>query len=571
VLVELVVENYAVIERARVRFHPGLNLLTGETGSGKSLVVDALGLLFGGRASAEMVRAGSERARISGVFEIVRTPALARLLEEAGAEAPPANSIGWPIEDGELLVEREIQSNGKSRALVSNRPATVALLKALAPFLGDIHGQHDQQQLFSPCLQCEMLDAYAQSQSLLEETGLSYRAWREASRELEDLDRTAQEKLRQADLWNFQRQEIEAVAPSPGEDEELENERRILRNIVRLQENAAAAYAALYENPQSAASQLHVVEKRLEEIARIDPNVDEMAALLRPATIALDEASRALVHYLGRLEADPARLEEVESRLATLEKLKRKYGAKTEDILAFLENVKADLSAVENSSERREFLRGEIARISAAYENSSRQLTVQRKQAALQLAKRVQTELTALAMEKARLEIVVQPAAWSERGADSVQFLISPNPGEEPKPLERIASGGELSRVALALKTVGQSNGTSAQASTCPTLVFDEIDAGVGGSAAEAVGRRLKKLARDAQVICVTHLPQIAGFADHHYYVEKRSVRGRTLATVDELSPQSRTQEIGRMLSGEQVTPEALRHAEHLMKLGSEC
>src|SRR5580658_8111497 len=205
-LVELVVENYAVIERARVRFHPGLNLLTGETGSGKSLVVDALGLLFGGRASAEMVRAGSERARISGVFEIPRTPALAKLLEEAGAESPSANSIGWPIEDGELLVEREIQSNGKSRALVSNRPATVALLKDLAPFLGDIHGQHDQQQLFSPAVQCEMLDAYAGSLSLLEETGHSYRAWREASAELEDLDRTAQEKLRQADLWNFQRQ-----------------------------------------------------------------------------------------------------------------------------------------------------------------------------------------------------------------------------------------------------------------------------------------------------------------------------------------------------------------------------
>jgi DNA repair protein RecN (Recombination protein N) len=567
VLVELVVENYAVIERARVRFHPGLNLLTGETGSGKSLVVDALGLLFGGRASPEMVRAGSERARISGVFEIARTPALANLLEEAGAE----------VEDGELLIEREIQSNGKSRALVSNRPATVALLKALAPFLGDIHGQHDQQQLFSPRLQCEMLDAYAQSLSLLEETGRLYSAWREASVELEDLDRTSQEKLRQADLWNFQRQEIEAVAPRPGEDEELESDRRILRNIVRLQENAAAAYAALYEDPQSAASQLHAVEKRLEEIARIDPGVEEMAALLRPAPVAVDEAARALLHYLGHLEADPARLEEVESRLAALEKLKRKYGAKTDDILVFLENVRAELSAVENSSERREFLSGEIARLSAAYENSARQLTVRRKQAALQLAKRVQNELAALAMEKARLEIGVQPAPWSERGADRVEFLIAPNPGEAPKPLERIASGGELSRVALALKTVAQSNSKGGQASACPsqaeapTLVFDEVDAGVGGSAAEAVGRRLKKLARDAQVICVTHLPQIAGFADHHYYVEKRSVRGRTIATVEELSGQSRTQEIGRMLSGEQVTPEALRHAEHLMKLGAEC
>jgi len=555
VLVELAVENYAVIERVRVRFHPGLNLLTGETGSGKSIVVDALGLLFGGRASAEMIRTGAERAHISGVFEISRSPSLAKLLEDAGAA----------VEDGEILIEREIQSNGKSRALVGNRPATVALLRDLAPHLGDIHGQHDQQQLFSPSMQCEMLDAFAGAGSILSETAERFRQWREASAELEELDRSAQERLRQADLWEFQRKEIEAVAPQPGEDADLENERRILRNIVRLEEVSAAAYAALYEDPQSIASQLHGVEKRLEELARLDSTVDEIAALLRPAALSVDETSRALSHYLGRLEADPVRLDQAEERLAALEKLKRKYGASIEKVLTFLETVQVSLAAVESSTGRRDFLRQEIARLSAAYESAAAQLTARRTDAARQLSERVRTELASLEMEKTRVEIRVRPAPWSERGADAVEFLIAPNLGEELKPLDRIASGGELSRVALALKTCAGPRDWSA----VPTLVFDEVDSGVGGSAAESVGRRLKRLARNAQIICVTHLPQIAGFADHHYYVEKRSNRGRTIAAIQELPAESRTREIGRMLSGERVTPEALRHAEQLMKLGA--
>ncbi|HEY7333909.1 MAG TPA: DNA repair protein RecN [Bryobacteraceae bacterium] len=554
-LVELAVENYAVIERVRVRFHPGLNLLTGETGSGKSLVVDALGLLFGGRASAEMVRTGAERARISGVFEIGRSPAFAKLLEDAGV-AP---------EDGEILVEREIQSNGKSRALVGNRPATAALLRDLAPHLGDIHGQHDQQQLFSPLAQCEMLDAFTGAGALLSQTAELYVQWRKASAELGQLDREAQERLRQADLWEFQRKEIEAVAPQPAEDSDLENERRVLRNVVRLQEISAAAYSALYEDPQSIAAQLRGVEKRLEELARVDSSVQEIAASLSPAGIAVDEAARALGDYVARLEADPARLEEIESRLAAIEKLKRKYGATLTEVLAFVETVKDRLAAMENASGRRDFLREEIARIAAAYESTAAKLTSKRTDAARQLAKRVEGELAALAMEKTRIEIRVLPAPWSERGSDTVEILIAPNLGEDLKPLDRIASGGELSRVALALRTCAGPRNSAGPA----TLVFDEVDAGVGGSAAESVGRRLKKLARNAQVICVTHLPQIAGFADHHYFVEKRSARGRTVAAVEELPANSRTREIGRMLSGERVTPEALRHAEQLIKLGA--
>ncbi len=556
VLVELVVENYAVIERVRVRFHSGLNLLTGETGSGKSMVVDAFSLLLGGRASADMVRTGAERARVSGVFEIAPSPGLTSVLQDAGLEH----------EENELLIEREIQANGKSRAFVGNRPATAALLKNLAPFLGDIHGQHGQQQLFSTIVQCEMLDAFAGAGAKLTEVAALYLRWREVSAELEELGRTEQEKLRLSDLWSFQRNEIEAAGPRQGEDAELENERRVLRNVVRIQEAAGAAYAALYEDPHSAAAQLRIVEKRLEELSRYDEGIRGIVATLQPSSIAVDEAAHALRHYLGNVEADPARLDSVEARLATLEKLKRKYGAKLEDVLLFLETVKAELAAVESSSQRREWLEKELGQLSASYESAAGKLSSVRREAGRELGKRVEKELASLAMEKTRMEIRVQPAPWSARGADTIEFLLAPNVGEDLKPLEKIASGGELSRVALALKTCTGSRGTSA---VPVTLVFDEVDAGVGGGAAEAVGRRLKKLSHDSQVICVTHLPQIAGFADHHYFVSKAAAKGRTIATIVELTPEARTQEIGRMLSGERVTPEALRQAEQLRKLAA--
>lgn len=551
-LVELTVENYAVVEKVRVRFHRGLNLLTGETGSGKSMVVDALALLYGGRAAPEMVRTGAERARIAGIFEVS-----AQTLPE-GVEA----------EDGELILEREILANGKSRAFVGGRPVNASLLKELARQLGDIHGQHDQQQLFSPVIQREMLDSFAGCGETAAQAASLFARWRAASAELAELDRTAQEQLRQADLWSFQRNEIEAVNPQPGEDAQLDNQRRVLRNVVRLQETAGTAYDALYEDPASVTAQLRTVTRRLEELARIDDSVQEVTALLTPANIAVDEAAHALRHYLGKLEADPARLEEIESRMAALEKLKRKYGAAVEEVLAFRDQVARDLAAVETSGERQTNLRKEVAALAQEYAAVARELTAARTSAAKKLARRVETELASLAMENTRVEIRVAATEWSAAGADAVEILISPNVGEEPKPLEKIASGGELSRVALALKTCVAPAKIQAGA-TLRTLVFDEVDAGVGGSAAEAVGRRLKKLSATSQVLCVTHLAQIAGFADHHYFVEKHAERGRTVTTIEELDEQARTREIGRMLSGEQVTPEALRHAARLMKSGS--
>jgi DNA repair protein RecN (Recombination protein N) len=552
-LVELTVENYAVVEKIRVRFHRGLNLLTGETGSGKSIVVDALALLFGGRASAEMVRTGAARARIAGIFEV----------------DPHSLPEGIEAEEGELILEREILANGKSRAFAGGRPVTAALLKDVARHLGDIHGQHDQQQLFSPAVQREMLDLFAGAEEQGAAVASLYTRWKAASDELAELDRTAQEKLRQADLWSFQRNEIEAVNPQPGEDAQLESERRILRNVVRLQETAEAAYTALYEDPESVTAQLRTVARRLEELGRIDESITEVIAALQPASIAVDEAAHSLRHYLGKLEADPARLEEIESRLAALEKLKRKYGSSLEEVLAFRDDVARQLAAVETSGERQTALRKEVAALASAYEAAAQKLSSTRKAAAQRLGKKVEIELASLAMDKTRVEIRISPAEWSAAGTDTVEILISPNVGEELKPLEKIASGGELSRVALALKTCIAP--ARPEKNAIPrTLVFDEVDAGVGGSAAEAVGRRLKRLAASSQVLCVTHLPQIAGFADHHYYVEKHAEGGRTVTTVEELDSKSRTREIGRMLSGERLTPEALRHAEMLLKHAAE-
>ena len=552
-LLELVVENYAVVERLRVHFHPGLNLLTGETGSGKSIVVDALGLLLGGRASAEMIRTGEARARVAGIFEVPDQAAVRRLLEPAGLE----------VEEGELLIEREILTSGKSRAFVGSRPVAVALLKDLAPLLGEIHGQHDQQLLFLSEAQRDMLDVFAENRDLLDSLARLYREWRAAAAELEELERNEQEKLRLLDLWSFQRKEIESAALSVDEDTQLENERRVLQNVQKLQESATTAYDALYESPESAMALAHIAAKRVEELCRIDATLGGLREHLNSAELSLQEAAYGLRDYLSGLEANPARLEEVETRLEAIARLKRKYGHSIAEILAFLEEVAAQIAGVESAGERMEALRKERKRLAAEFEKLAGALTEARQAAARRLEKRVEAELAQLAMERTVFRVVMSQAAWSPAGADRVEFLVSPNVGEEPRALDKVASGGEISRLALALKTCL----AAPRSSVVRTLVFDEVDAGVGGSAAEGVGRRLRKLAAANQVLCVTHLPQIASFADHHYRVEKQESRGRTVAVVEELDAVARTREVGRMLSGQKLTPEALKNAEQLIKM----
>jgi DNA repair protein RecN (Recombination protein N) len=558
-LLELVVENYAVVERLRVPFHAGLNLLTGETGSGKSIVVDALGLLLGARASADTIRTGETRARVGGIFDVREQAALRRILEPAGLE----------IEEGELLIEREILANGKSRAFVGSRPVSAALLRDLAPCLAEIHGQHDQQLLFSPDAQREMLDAFAAHRDLLEGIAGVFSQWRSAAAELEELERGEQEKLRLLDLWSFQRKEIEDAALQPDEDAALENERRILQNVQRLEEAAASAYAAVYDGDDTALTRVRAAAKRLDELCRIDRSLEGLREHLLAADLSLQEVAYGLRDYLGRLEANPGRLDEVESRLAAIDRLKRKYGPSIAETLGFLSETVRRMDALEHSGERMEELRRARQRLGAEFETLAGELRERRAAAARKLEKRVEAELAQLSMERTVFRVEMAKAAWSQHGADRVEFLVSPNLGEEPRPLEKVASGGEISRIALALKTCLAA--PSHSATDAPrTLVFDEVDAGVGGSAAEGVGRRLKKLAAANQVLCVTHLPQIASFADHHYRVEKRESQGRTVAVMEELDAEGRTREVGRMLSGQKLTPEALKNAERLIRMSAE-
>lgn len=555
-LVELIVENYAVVEQARIRFQKGLNVLTGETGSGKSIVVDSLALLLGARASSEMIRSGENKARVTGVFVLESGNELQNLLSEAGIEREG---------DEDLIVEREITSNGKSRAFVANRPVTTAFLRQLAPILGDVHGQNEQQSLFSMPAQREILDEYARAVTLRIAVADLFSQWRALGEKLEELSRDEQEKLRLLDLWKFQTKEIESVAPKPGEDSELETERKILQNVTRLQESAAAAFSALYESPDSATTQLGHAIKRVEELLRIDESLTDTGAGLRQALVVLNDASYGLRDYLGRLEGDPARLEDIEARLAALDRLKRKYGPALEQVVAFHEDVKKRADEIENATEHRAALETKRSQVAAQYEHKAAELTALRTQAATKLSKQVEAELKALAMGGTQFQAVVRQGGWTANGFDEISFLVSPNRGEELKPLEKIASGGELSRIALALKTA---LGDADEHAGTPTLVFDEVDAGVGGAAAAAVGRRLKALSRSNQVICVTHLAQIAGFADHHYAVAKRERKGRVTTEVTELPREQRAHEIGRMLSGEKITPEALKQAEQLMQAG---
>jgi DNA repair protein RecN (Recombination protein N) len=556
-LVELMVENYAVIERLRIRFHDGLNVLTGETGSGKSIVVDALGLLFGGRASADMLRSGADRARLSGIFDMPLSAG--PVLEASGIES----------EDGELLIEREILANGKSRAFVANRPVTAALLRELSRHLGDIHGQHDQQRLFSTDAQLEILDGFAGVQSDKVQIAEVYGKWRACARELDEIDRTEQEKLRLLDLWSFQRNEIESARLTAGEDEKLEGERRILQNVSKLMESASVAYSALYDAPESVYAQMRVAIRRLEELCRIDESLTAVLESLKPAEIAVSEASSALRDYVGKLEADPDRLEDVESRLSTIDKLKRKYGASVDEILQFYGEVRGQIESAETTADRRAAIEKRRKELAAAYETLAAGISLKRQEAARKLEKRIEQELQGLAMERTVFQVRFSKVEWSAGGTDAIVFLVSPNVGEEPRPMDKIASGGEVSRIALALKTCTYVGAGKAK-KPAPLMVFDEVDAGIGGSAAETVGRRLKQLAGAHQVLCVTHLAQIAGFADFHFVVEKREVKGRTVAAVDEISGEARTREIGRMLSGQRLTPEALRHAEQLIR-GSEA
>ncbi|MEX2303548.1 MAG: DNA repair protein RecN [Bryobacterales bacterium] len=564
---ELNIENYAVVEKLRVRFHGGLNLLTGETGSGKSILVDALSLLLGARATADVIRPGSGRARVSAVFEVEETPALRSLLGASSLE----------IEQHELILERELLDNGKSRAYVNGRVVTLSLLRELAPSLADIHGQHEQQSLFSTRTQLEMLDTLAGTTEAADEVETLFRTWRECERRISELRGDEQERQRLLDLYRFQFQEIEQAELAPGEEERLEQDRRALGNLERVQQTGTEAYDRLYDDSSSVSTQLATARRALEELAQYDAKFGPLAEALESARATVDDAALEIRSYLDRLEADPERLNEVESRLALIEKLKRKYGRTLDEVLEYGRQAGERLGELESRDETLAKVEKEQQQLADQFVAAAQKLSDQRRGAAERLEKQVEKELGSLAMERARFRVAFEPvepgpAGWSAHGIDRVVFMVSANPGQPPRPLAQVASGGELSRITLALKASlapGEPKNGAKRSKTAKaprTLVFDEIDTGVGGRVAEAIGRRLQKLSAAHQVLCVTHLSQIAGFADAHYFVDKTERNGLTFATIAELSDEARVQELARMLSGEQVTGAALEHARQLLQ-----
>ena len=562
---EIHIKNYAVIDNLTLELHPQLNLLSGETGSGKSILVDALGLALGGRASPDIIRTGQDHASVTAIFRADGTAPWARWLEEYGLASG---------DEPELILRREIQAGGRSRLLVNDQPVTVAAVKALAPGLVEIHGQNEQVSLLARDAQLDLLDQFAGAEDLVGKVAELCARRRDLEREKESLSQNEQERLRTVDLLSFQVQELQRAQLQPGEDARLEEEKRLLANLERVRTAAAAAYSQLYEDQGSACSRLTAVGRALEELELYVSAAAPYREPLASAQATLEDLAFFLRDYLERLEANPHRLEEVEDRLAVIDRLKRKYGKTMEEIAAYLERTRNQLAALDRADERRTEVQRELEKAEAAYQEEARTLSERRREAAHKLDKLVRQELAQLGMEKARFQVYFDSApqqAGGPKGLDEIELRISPNPGEELRPLEKIASGGELSRLMLALKTVvGRARlgaGSAASRQAMPTFVFDEVDAGIGGRVAESVGQRLKRLARDSQVLCVTHLAQIACFADHHYYVEKAERGGRTMVTVTYLeSGRERAAELARMLSGSQITDAVLKHAAAMLK-----
>jgi len=559
-LLELRAENYAVIDHAVAVFGPGLNLLTGETGAGKSILIDALVLMLGGKASSDVVRFGAEKAVLGCVFE--STPGAEEILEQNGIDA----------EGDEILLRREIGANGKGRVFVNNQPATVAVLRVLAPELALVHAQSETLVAFDAAQQRMLLDRFGDVST--EKCAEAFAKWRELRARIEELRSAEQDRLRLMDLWSFQTKEIEGAAiVDAEEDARLEAEKRVLANADRLFTGATAAQEMLYEAEVSVESLLGGALKHVEDLARFEDKFKEMAQQLAAAKASVEDATATLRAFAGEVTASPERLEEVEDRLAALERLRRKYGKTLVEVIAFGADVAAKLADLENREARLTELEKELGAAAKVYESTAHKLSEERATTAKKLSKVAEKQINELAMN-ARFAVDVmqdeREEAWTAFGWDRVECRISTNPGEPMKPLTEIASGGEMSRVMLALKVSVEEGAAGIAAkrkkSALPrTLVFDEIDIGIGGRAAEAVGQKLKTLARAQQVICITHLPQIAAFADQHFLIEKAQRGGRTHTGVRQMEPKERVEEIARMLSGANLTETSRKHAEQML------
>ena len=537
------VRNLALIDHLELHLDDGFNLLSGETGAGKSILVDSLGLLAGAKASSEMIRSGESRAVVEAIFEADIRAELDRL--------------GLDAEGSDVIIKREISTGDRNRVYINNQPTTVAALKELAPALLDIHGQHEQQTLLDPASQLSLVDAFADATDLASAVrGLDGQIQR-AEAELAQLISDHARKVERLDFLTFQRDEIQKADPKPGEADRNRERLNVLSHAEKLLEAATRGYESLYESESPVISTLAQIERSLREASQYDVKLDALRAQAESARILIQDIAYGLRDYAARAEVDPSELERLQSRQAELERLHRKYGP---DLLAHLDKIQLEMDSIGLAETRKEHLLEEIELLRNQYDEAASTLSKRRRTSSKRLEHLIIKELKSLAMPHARYEV-----RWSDlqpgraRGIDRTEFCISSNPGEEPRPLEKIASGGELSRIMLALRTV------MAVDRRKKTLVFDEVDAGIGGKTAETVGKKLQELSARYQILCVTHLAQIAAFAAHQYRIEKIVLDGRTVTRVEPLAGEARVEELARMMSGSRVTDAARQHIKELL------
>jgi len=547
------IKNFALIDDLEARFKPGLNVMTGETGAGKSIIVAALNLVLGTRASSEAVRTGASEARIEALFDITNRPRIAGLLEELGFEA----------NDNELVLARTISKEGRSRCYANGALATLGALAQVGDDLVDFHGQHEHQSLLRTDTQMELLDEYAGLTELRSSLGENYRRLREIERSVADLDKDERERARQIEFLTHEIGEIDAAKLDPVEEDQLRARRKIVLNAERLFTICAEAYGLLYSEDGSVSDRLGTIQKSLDELAGIDESFRPLIDAADDAYHKLEEIAYRLRDYSAALEFDPGELDAIETRVRVINGLKRKYGESIPAILDHRESCERQLTTLRSHDERLGELQQERDHVRDACMTQARTLSEKRQRAGRQLSTRVKKELHALGMEKARFDVRLSRRPEDEltaTGLDDVEFMLSANPGEPEKSLKHVASGGEISRVMLALKTV------LADADAIPTLVFDEIDAGVGGAMARTVAAKLEAVARSHQVICITHLPQIAATAHHHIRVTKETEADRMVTRVAALDKEERVKEIATLLDGRKLSTISLRHARELLE-----
>jgi len=563
-LTELNIKNFAIIDQLHVAFGPGFNVLTGETGAGKSIIVDALNLLLGSRASPEMIRTGQEEASVEAFFEL-----------EGGRVLQILNRLGLEKSDG-LLIRRLIHRSGKSRAYLNGSSITLHMLEELGDELINIYGQHEHQDFLDPLRHIDILDRSGNLLLLRQAFQEAYTQWAKATSELEELIARQKQRSDRLELLSFQSKEISRANLKPGEEEERVSERARLVHAEKLHSIAHQGAEVLYGESGSVVERLKSTLQRLREGAKIDPALAPYITAVESALFQAEDVASSLRSYAEKIFFDPRRLEALESRLDEINKLKRKYGASVGEVLAYKEKIDQERKGLESLEEKISELKSSCAILHAQALASARELSQRRKRVAQELSSKVEAELSTLGMKKVRFGVHIetespkdvaeprrdqeQTPGLNEKGMDRVQFLISPNPGEELKPLAKIASGGELSRIMLAMKRI------FAEETWVKTLIFDEVDAGIGGGIAEVVGRKLKEISRQHQVFCITHLAQIASFADAHYKVSKRTQGGRTFVGVRCLDEGERLEEVARMIGGLKITEKTLDHAREMLK-----